>query len=162
MAHQASGESQGKLDVMRKIDLGQAVTLAANLGVIAGIVFLGFELHQNNELLEAQAHFNHKETRANFLGEFEANPELARIAVKAEHGEALNPVEQLQLDSHYDRLFVSWEWEFFEAQAGRIEIPVVGYRSSMSSPGVRERWEQRKSMFSTEFIDFMDAEIVGR
>ena len=38
---------------MKKPDLGQTITIFANLGVIAGIVFLGIELQQNNELLTA-------------------------------------------------------------------------------------------------------------
>ena len=32
---------------MKKIDLGQAINTLANVGVITGIVFLGFELRQN-------------------------------------------------------------------------------------------------------------------
>ncbi len=33
---------------MKKLDLGQTITILANVGVIAGIVFLGYELRQNN------------------------------------------------------------------------------------------------------------------
>lgn len=32
--------------------------LAANIGVIAGIVFLAVEIQQNNELMASQARFN--------------------------------------------------------------------------------------------------------
>ena len=38
---------------MKKIDLGQAIGILANVGVTAGIVFLGMELRQNNELVVA-------------------------------------------------------------------------------------------------------------
>jgi hypothetical protein len=38
---------------MKKIDLGQAIQVA-NVGVIAGIVFLGVEIHQNNEVMGQQ------------------------------------------------------------------------------------------------------------
>ena len=40
---------------MKKIDLGQTISILANVGVIAGIVFLGFELRQNNALMAADA-----------------------------------------------------------------------------------------------------------
>ena len=83
--------------------LNQWLTLSANFGVIAGIIFLAVEIQQNNELLEAQSRFNHKETRANQLGEFKTNPELSRIYVKAENGETLTPIEQVQLDAHWAR-----------------------------------------------------------
>jgi len=38
---------------LKKIHLGQTIEILANLGVIAGIVFLGVELRQNNELVVA-------------------------------------------------------------------------------------------------------------
>ncbi len=38
---------------MKKLDLGQSVGILANIGVIAGIVFLAVELRQNNELVVA-------------------------------------------------------------------------------------------------------------
>ena len=40
---------------MKKIDLAQTLNTLANVGVIAGIIFLAFELRQNNDLLTAQA-----------------------------------------------------------------------------------------------------------
>jgi hypothetical protein len=39
---------------MKKIDFGQSLTILANLGVIAGIVFLGYELQQNQVVVQAQ------------------------------------------------------------------------------------------------------------
>ncbi len=39
---------------MRKINVGQTVGILANVGVIAGIVFLVFELQQNREMMRAQ------------------------------------------------------------------------------------------------------------
>jgi hypothetical protein len=40
---------------LKKIDLGQTIMILANVGEIAGIVFLAFELQQNNEALDLQA-----------------------------------------------------------------------------------------------------------
>ena len=42
-------------DELKKLDLGQSIGILANVGVIAGIVFLGLELRQHNELMEAEA-----------------------------------------------------------------------------------------------------------
>jgi hypothetical protein len=39
---------------MDKDNLNKWLTLTANLAVVAGIVFLAFELKQNNELLDAE------------------------------------------------------------------------------------------------------------
>jgi hypothetical protein len=43
---------------MKKVDIGQVIAVTANMGVIAGIVFLALELQQNNRFLSAQAQFN--------------------------------------------------------------------------------------------------------
>ena len=40
---------------MKKIDLGQTITIFANIGVIAGIIFLGYELHQTQMAMQSQA-----------------------------------------------------------------------------------------------------------
>lgn len=39
---------------MQKIDLGKSIGILANLGVIGGIVFLGFELRQNQLIGRSQ------------------------------------------------------------------------------------------------------------
>jgi hypothetical protein len=39
---------------MKKMELGQTITILANLSVIAGIVFLAYEIRQNSESLRAQ------------------------------------------------------------------------------------------------------------
>ncbi len=41
---------------MKKIDPGQTITILANIGVIAGIVFLGVELRQTQRAMQAQAY----------------------------------------------------------------------------------------------------------
>ena len=41
---------------MKKIDLGQTITILANFGVIVGIVFLVIELQQNSQQLELQSY----------------------------------------------------------------------------------------------------------
>jgi len=40
---------------MKKIDLGQTISVVANIGVIAGIVFLGYELRQTQMAIQSQA-----------------------------------------------------------------------------------------------------------
>jgi hypothetical protein len=53
---------------MKKIDLGQTITILANVGVIAGIVFLAIELQQNNALLETEIRsIPHSIREADFL-----------------------------------------------------------------------------------------------
>ncbi len=54
------------------------------VGIIAGILFLGFELRQNNDLLEADVRFNHMETRAGWHRNLATNPHITELIAKAQ------------------------------------------------------------------------------
>ena len=64
---------------MKKVDLAQVIAMLANVGVIAGIIFLGYELHQNNEQLAADSRFNYYQTRVNFFRENATDEEFAEL-----------------------------------------------------------------------------------
>ncbi len=61
---------------MKKIDLGQTISILANVGVIGGIVFLAFELRQNSEQLEIQAREQTVSRRFSTVDLVLANPYL--------------------------------------------------------------------------------------
>jgi len=62
---------------MNKIDLGQTIVILANVGVIAGIVFLAVEIRQNNRIVQAQ-------TRAQIASE-----SADHLMRRAENGELI-------------------------------------------------------------------------
>lgn len=39
---------------MKKIDLGQFISILANVGVISGIIFLAVEIRQNDKMMMSQ------------------------------------------------------------------------------------------------------------
>ena len=68
---------------MKKIDLGQTITILANLGVIAGIVFLAVELRQNNALLQAQSRSDQNDRIISNVEAVYQNTDLATAVAKA-------------------------------------------------------------------------------
>ena len=80
---------------MKKLELGQAVSVLANVGVIAGIVFLGIELQQNNELLSEEAQRARAQAFRENMGVFSDN---AEIWVKDVNGEALTAAEAFRME----------------------------------------------------------------
>ena len=105
---------------MKKPDLGQTVTILANLGVIAGIIFLGFELQQNNELLAAQARRDQLDARTVALAAETNDSELALLGFKLASGDELTPVEQYRFEAWAFHLFIQWERQYDEYQAGTL------------------------------------------
>lgn len=137
------------------------LSLTANIGVVAGIVFLGVEVRQNNDFLEAQSRYNHKESRANYSLAIALDEQFAGIMTKARVGEVLTATEETQYAHFADHIFSTWEWEFREASLGRVEMPVQGYRATFNEQKIAQYWEATKSQFSRDFADFIDRDVVG-
>ena len=77
------------------MDLGQGITILANLGVIAGIAFLGLELRQNNSLLEAEAGHNLLQNRLATRNQILENTEIAELLVKLASGDCTVAVDMV-------------------------------------------------------------------
>ena len=151
---------------MTKIDLGQTIGILANVGVIAGIVFLGFELRQNNSLLAAQAsytQFSVERERRTRTMENRAN--LTDIARRARAGEELTPTERTQLQAHNRDTLDAWQWQFRENQAGRLEtrfMNIEDWRALWGfNSGIREIYQQTLNRRNPEFIQFMEENVIS-
>ncbi len=140
---------------MKKIDLGQTITILANIGVLAGIIFLGVELQQNNELMAAQARFNRLSIATESATILAENPDLAGFLLRANNGEALAPIEEARLDYYFIRLFSNMDWTYNEIPESLI--PIERWRVITSEPSRQKFWEARKAEFSDDFVQFMDA-----
>jgi len=148
---------------MKKLDLGQTINTLANLGVIAGIVFLAVELHQNNELMEAQATRLMMENRAGGLERWAEDPELMSLRLKAVNGEPLKQDEQWRIISDFAALISRWEWDYQQLQSARVEyIPIEAYRDIFSRwPYMRQLWSDQRRKFSPDFVKFIDENVVN-
>jgi len=93
---------------MKKIDFDRTISLLANVGVIAGIVFLGFELRQNTNAIRGatvQAIADQSYDSSMRVAE---NAEL-RAAIRAGREGTLTQDQEMQLNVFY--LFgVSASW----------------------------------------------------
>ena len=154
---------------MKKIDLGQVLQLAANIAVVAGIAFLGYELVQNRQITRAQLRHDLAESvisQSLWLLENERMAEIVMtddcvvtecsdleyekarqwIAVRFRHWE----------DLHYQyRVGLFDDSEYLPRREGlkRVWLP---------NPFLQEWWSENKSNFSRDFaaeIDLMISEL---
>lgn len=79
---------------MKKFDLGQTINTLANLGVIAGIVFLVFELEQNNQIMELEANAVKTQIRLDGWSQIADDPRLVSMMIKDRTGEELSDVSE--------------------------------------------------------------------
>ena len=116
---------------MKKLDLSQAISILANVGVIAGIVFLAFELRQNNQILIAQtsyAQFNIERERRSRL--IENTGGITDVMQRARVGAALTAEETFRRNLVWEDLIGNWRWQFREVAAGRLPAYILDIESA--------------------------------
>ena len=137
------------------------ITLIANLAVVAGIVFLAYELRQNNKLLEAQARATQSANRLTHNDRLLA-PENAALIVKARSGDQLTDDEMFRYERLKHALFVSWESDYLEFREGLIEdLPTEAMRRSFNTyAGLLDTWRSRRDFYNEGFVTFVENQVI--
>jgi hypothetical protein len=147
---------------MKKIDLVQSVTILANLGVIAGIFFLVFELQQNTQavrLSSAQSYL----TGGNTLDfHIASNPEFAGLLIADDNGVELTDAQSLQLDRWNYAVLRQWETAHYLQSIGALDDELwMAYRQEIKkillrSAGLQRYWMSGADSFTLAFRSFID------
>lgn len=149
-------------------EIGQLLTLGANVGVIAGIIFLVTEVRQNNRLLAAQARYSLRQYR-NDLADSLMLPHVLEAAHKWAAGADLTPEERSAGLLAAIKLLELWEWQYGEYAAGmlqRKELPVAAWRLWFHGKGpvpvpVRDIYEMRKIALNADFVRFFERNVMS-
>ena len=147
---------------MKKIDPAQTITIFANLGVIAGIVFLAVELRQNNELMRNQARYYLMDNAVGGLENRATDADLMDIRVKYLEGKPLSTAESLRLSAEASWVLVNWRWEFEQMEHGYIEKSGAGGRRRHleTYPYIIEEFEKQYGNEDTPFTRWMREEVI--
>lgn len=155
---------------MKKFDFGQLIAVLANLGVIAGIAFLAFELQQNNRFLSAQAQFNILQNRSLGTSALAESSESAEFWAKVNRGEALSDSDRLRVQAYATRAILNWEWEFGQYRAGNIgrnDLPLAAWRSMFHGRDALRRidsfpetWALLRDGLNPDFVLEMENDII--
>ena len=151
------------------LDLGQIATIGANIGVIAGLVFLAMEIRQNNKLLAAQARYSLRQYRSDIADSLML-PHVLEATHKWARGEAITPEEKSTGLMVAIKIVELWEWQYGEYAAGMLqkdEIPIGAWRLWFHNKGpfpvpVKEIYEMRKAVLNEGFVKFFDDHVVAR
>jgi hypothetical protein len=155
---------------MKRIDVGQVLSILANFGVIAGIVLLAYELNQNNNLLRAQASYvllsNRAESRVSVTN---ASEEVAAFWVRVSSNAPLTAADELRLNAWVEATFLRWQFEYGQFVDGNLpeeEFPVDGYRAAYRGEGFAnirifpEVWRTLRAQLRPDFVQWMEANVV--
>ena len=150
---------------MKKIEVGQIVTVLANIGIIAGIVFLGYELHQNNQQLELQSRVQADARRNAVIGMVIENPYLVDLLGK--DAEQLTQEERDRLILMGIMMLLNWEEQYRDVIAGRmsraeaIRAQRAIYSRARLNYGVPLAWQTYMVRADPGFIEWMQQHILN-
>lgn len=153
---------------MKKFELGQTLGILANVGVIAGIIFLAMELQQNNEMMRAQTRGELSRELMGLLLEHVNDSDFMDIVRRGENGEELSDLEKRQIENYQNAYFWHWANIVYQNRMGMFDEEEFSVEMSIirdliiDRPGWKEHWCSVGSQLSTEVIMAVEGEEFGK
>jgi hypothetical protein len=132
---------------MKKIELSQSISIFANLGVIAGLIFLGYEIQQNTAQMRADASYSINEAVDALNRSIYQDREFAALLLRAEQSfHDLDAVDQARIATFFfSEINLADYISKLESEGmSDLHFDYVGFKVSQfwSKPGRREFIEQ--------------------
>jgi hypothetical protein len=140
--------------------LNQWLTLVANIGVIAGLVLVAYEINQTRADLEISASADITDNFTSSVYALAHDPELSELMYRAEHSyEELDDIELWRIHKYFDGFFTMAQQDFFvilEIAEENLIPYSFDWRERMAMPVYRDYWERRESRYHPDFRAFLD------
>lgn len=149
---------------MKKIDLGQTIMILANVGVIAGILLLAFELQQNSEQLQLQARELAVTRRNSLVDLIIENPDLVELLGR--QNDTLTASERNRLTLLGIRQLLNMEETFAETPNTESALNALAwnlrdlYWREHLNYGLPFGWETYKRRANPAFADWFQKSVV--
>lgn len=146
---------------MKLDDINKWLMLAANIGVIAGILFLGIEIQQNNELMESQTRLARAASSQNTFAPVIQNTQLAAILAN----DMNVSVDQVLKIYYFQHTLIGWQYSWSEYQAGNLDesdLPSTGWATAINvNPAFLNHWQRSKTSdaYNPDFLKYIDEKL---
>ena len=106
---------------MKRISVSDTIQILSNIGVLAGIVFLGYEIHQTTVTIRLAAADSQAASFYQLDMQVATSPQLARLMVQTDSGPALTPGENIQVSEFALALARTWEQAQYQYLSGALD-----------------------------------------
>ncbi|PCI77450.1 MAG: hypothetical protein COB20_08045 [SAR86 cluster bacterium] len=137
------------------------LTLVANFGVIAGVVFLAYELQQNNELLVQESRYSMLQNQKDWTQFINGSEEVSNL-LYVKGNQDLSDIEK---DRRFGILLgniFTWQWEWEQSKTemlGGTELPVEAFRALWRNFDLERDWPELRLTLRSDFVTFMENEV---
>jgi hypothetical protein len=143
--------------------LNRWMTLGANIGVLAGIIFLAFELRQNTLATQLEVASSYQSSFNEIELLIASNPEFAELLRKGREGEDTSATEQLRLSVFYNNVLRQWQFHHFQflydAQSADLWEANRAFMANTigEDSGLFRHWQENRRHFNPEFNEVIES-----
>lgn len=146
------------MNIDNKLDrLNRWMMLAANIGVLIGILFLVFELRQNTVASRLAAASNFQDSFSEIEFFIAQHPEFAELLESGRNGDEISGADNLRLTVFYGNVLRTWQNAHFQYISGTLNKELwIGSQSRLTvvlreDRGLMDHWRNNRSQFSPAF-----------
>ncbi|HJO12610.1 MAG: hypothetical protein QGG67_11325 [Gammaproteobacteria bacterium] len=138
------------------------VNVGSAVGVLMGIVFLGWEVRQNTEMMKSQARDAITEKQMMYSEWVATEPEMAEAVSKLCDGmDSMTPRERIMIGYFLAGVWREWENSYYQYQSGLFEQskfePRMGrWQSQMATEATQTQWCGQRQWFAPDFREEVD------
>ena len=148
---------------MKKNDLGQAITILANLGVIASLIFVGVQVQQGATATRSATVLQLKDSWVQLNLAFATSVELAEAfrSVETQGWNDADYTSKALVAAFYRTLLHNWSNAYYQYRNGTLEEEqwaphLREARETVRAPGMRELWSDWAYVYDDSFQSLMD------
>jgi len=143
--------------------MGALVQVAANLAVLASVLFLAVQARLGIQMLKDAAQRNHMDKAQSVSRMIAENPQLAELWARGSKAgiAKLNDAERVQFVNFLTYVLRIWEELFLQHERGLIDeetwqANMLIVRDTKPMPGARDAWAVRRHLFTHAFQQFFE------
>ena len=151
---------------MNKLNLNDTIQSIANVGVVAGLIFLGLEIRQNSVAIRANIAQGMATEQAEFSRSF-INPDIAEIFAQIDKDglDSLSPVQRYQLNGFENSFFFIQQNLHYQYRSGNLDPSIWPSRhraliDAFRNENVLRHWHSRSFAFDDEFRKYIDDVVI--
>ena len=139
---------------MKPRELNDWLGVVTNLGVIAGLVLVAYEIQQNNELLIQESRYNMVQNQKDW-SQFLTSDEQIFNLITVASGEELTVAENARRYSILLGNLQTWQWEWEQSRTGLLgttDVPVQAFRTLWVNFKIERNWQQLRIALNPDFV----------
>lgn len=141
--------------------LNRWLMLGANVGVLAGLMLVAYEINQTRTQLLLSASADSTNDYVQAMQVLAQDVDLSDLLYRAELSyDELEEFEKWRISKYFDGFFVMAQQDYFVIRQNDVSETLVTFESDwrqrLAMPSWREYWQLRRNRYAPVFRDFLD------